>query len=153
MNRNISIVSIGLLLLVPTLIFTSFPIDRGTFMTSLLGRVQLLRNHLQVPSSILRVFGANMSVSRARLRLNFLHRSDDPIIDWKQDHRLGFAWRQVGRVQEAAIAVQELDFENPWCRVSSREGSVSSLRVVCVSMGYVEKFIAFRGKKKIQTWY
>lgn len=60
MNRNISILSVGLLLL-PAFIFTS--IEGGIFMTSLLARVQLLRKHLQVPVSVLRVFGVNMSVS------------------------------------------------------------------------------------------
>lgn len=71
MNRNINILFVGLLLLLPALIFTSIPIGGGSFMTSLLSRVQLLRNHLQVPSSILRVFGANMSVSPVQLRLSF----------------------------------------------------------------------------------
>ena len=93
MNRNINILFIGLLLLLPALIFTSLSTEGASFMTSLLARVQLLRNHLQVPFSALRVFGANMSVSRVNRGSIFAWRHFlTVIIDRRQDYRLGYAW-------------------------------------------------------------
>ena len=67
-----------------------------------------------------------------------LHHSPGPdaeILPTGREERHPRLGRQVGRVQEEAIFIPQLDLEGARRRVPAGEGSLSPLRQLCVSMG------------------
>lgn len=54
-----------------------------------------------------------------------------------KDHRLGRSQRQVWRVQKREVCLQKLYISRARGRISAREGQISSLCIICMSMGYV----------------
>lgn len=56
-------------------------------------------------------------------------------VDRFQGHRLGQAWRQLGRVQAPGECHERLDLSRRWRKVPTREGPLPHLRQLRLPMG------------------